>query len=442
MSTVDEGRDMERVGDQLVACARGLREQLIAEQATTEERATYSQEVHETLLEAGFYRMYVPRRYGGLEVDVPTFMRVGVELARGDMGAAWGACLSANHALQVASWFPEQTQDEVFGGGDFRAASVAAPTIRATPTHDGYRLEGAVAYCSGIPYSTYYMGQAMLPEPDADGTPRMALFVAPRSAFTQLDDWGDTLGLKGTGSHTIRFDGAELPAHYVIEDVNMVDFAVENGTPGLALHGNPMYCGRALVIFTLSLACTLVGGGFNALDEYRNWALDKPTPLPPFEPRFQNADFQRWYGGAFVKLQTAEAAMMRCAELHMEACRRNAAGTEALHVGRRCPPGRHRARGDGAVLGGRGAAPVSHHRGECHQERPALRATLPGPRHLGRAPQHAAARRVLASARRDRARGALPQPRRYLPARCHQPRADAPAALSVPGQRWSRARVV
>jgi 3-hydroxy-9,10-secoandrosta-1,3,5(10)-triene-9,17-dione monooxygenase len=50
--------------------------------------------------------------------------------------------------------------------------------------------------------------------------------------------------------------------------------------------------------------------------------------LPPFGPRFENADFQRWYGAAFVKLQTAEAAMMRCAELHMEACRRNAAGTE------------------------------------------------------------------------------------------------------------------
>jgi 3-hydroxy-9,10-secoandrosta-1,3,5(10)-triene-9,17-dione monooxygenase len=172
------------------------------------------------------------------------------------------------------------------------------------------------------------MGQAMLPDTDANGMPRMALFVAPRAAFTQLNDWGDTLGLKGTGSHTIRFDGAHLPAHYVLEDVNMVDVAVENGTPGLALHGNPMYAGRALVIFTLSLLCTLVGGGYNALDEYRNWALDKPTPLPPFGPRFQDPDFQRWYGAAFVKLQTAEATMMRCAELHMEACRRNAAGTE------------------------------------------------------------------------------------------------------------------
>ncbi|MGZ4274576.1 MAG: hypothetical protein ACXVRP_12540, partial [Solirubrobacteraceae bacterium] len=63
MSMLEQGREMERVGDQLVASARALREHLVAEQADTEERATYSEEVHEALLEAGFYRMYVPRRY-------------------------------------------------------------------------------------------------------------------------------------------------------------------------------------------------------------------------------------------------------------------------------------------------------------------------------------------------------------------------------------------
>jgi 3-hydroxy-9,10-secoandrosta-1,3,5(10)-triene-9,17-dione monooxygenase len=189
-------------------------------------------------------------------------------------------------------------------------------------------LEGAVAYCSGIPYSTYYMGQAMLADPGPDGAPRVALFLAPRSAFTQLDDWGDALGLKGTGSHSIRFDGAEVPAQYVLEDVNMVDVAVEGGTPGLALHGNPMYGGRALVIFTLSLACTLVGGAYNALDEYGRLVHEKPALLPPFEPRVQSPDFQRWYGAAFVKIQTAEAAMIRCAELHMEACRLSASGEQ------------------------------------------------------------------------------------------------------------------
>jgi 3-hydroxy-9,10-secoandrosta-1,3,5(10)-triene-9,17-dione monooxygenase len=311
---------------ELVERARALRPRLIAEQAETEARSTYSEGLHEAFLEAGFYHMYVPKRYGGLEVDVPTFMRVGVELGRGDMSAAWGMCLAANHALQVASWFPRELQDEVFGNGDFRAASVAAPTVKATPVDGGWQLEGAVAYCSGIPWSTYYMGQALIPGTNPDGSPRIGLFVAPRSAFTILDDWGNTLGLNGTGSNSIRFDGAVVPAYAMIEDCNMVDVRVEDGTPGLELHGNPMYGGRALVIFTLSLACTAIGGAYQALDIYADWAHNKPTPAPPFIPRIDDVDFQRWYGTAFVKIQTAEAAMLRCAEEHMEMCRANASG--------------------------------------------------------------------------------------------------------------------
>jgi 3-hydroxy-9,10-secoandrosta-1,3,5(10)-triene-9,17-dione monooxygenase len=82
----------------LVARAAALRPELVRRQAEVEERTFYSPELHDELERAGFYRMYVPRRYGGLEVDVPTFMRVGIELARGCVSTAWGACLAANHA--------------------------------------------------------------------------------------------------------------------------------------------------------------------------------------------------------------------------------------------------------------------------------------------------------------------------------------------------------
>jgi 3-hydroxy-9,10-secoandrosta-1,3,5(10)-triene-9,17-dione monooxygenase len=316
--------------DELVARAAALRDDLVAAQAETEERTHYSPQLHRSFEAAGFYRMYVPRRYGGLEVDVPTFLRVGIELGRGDISAAWGLSLAANHALQVASWFPQQLQDEVFGPGDFRCASVAAPTVRATadPDGGGYRLDGAVAYCSGVPWSTWYMGQAALPGTDAAGLPRMGLFVAPRDAFTMLDDWGHTLGLKGTGSNSIRFDDARIPAHALLEDVNMIDVDVAGGTPGLALHGNPMYGGRALCIFTMSLAGAIVGGGYNALDEYANQMRSKPAPVAPFIPRTEDPDYQRWYGAALVKVQTAEAALLFAAQQHMEACRRNATGEQ------------------------------------------------------------------------------------------------------------------
>jgi 3-hydroxy-9,10-secoandrosta-1,3,5(10)-triene-9,17-dione monooxygenase len=308
--------------DELIARAVALRPRLIEQQAECEERTYYSQELHQEFVNAGFYRLYVPRRYGGYEFDVPTYGRLLVEIARGCANTAWCMGLAAAHALQVASWWEEAAQAEIFGDGDFRAAAVAAPIGPATPLEGGYELNGKVSYCSGIPYSTHYMGQAVLPGENEHGMPRMLLFVAPESDWTMLDDWGDLLGMKGSGSQSITFAAARIPAHWGIEDALMVDFDVSEGTPGLRLHGNPMYGGRALGCFTITLAAIMVGAAYNALDEYESMLETKLTPLPPMIPRKLDPDYQRYFGRAWTKIATAEAALQNVAEQHMELCRR------------------------------------------------------------------------------------------------------------------------
>src|SRR4051812_2734144 len=312
---------------ELIARAVALRPELIENQADAEARAYYSEAMHQRFLDAGFYRCYVPRRYGGYEFDVKTMTRIQLELARGDMSTAWCAGLASNHALQVGSWFPEEAQVEALGDGNFRAASVAAPTVAATPVDGGWELNGSIAYCSGIPYSNWYMGQAIMPGKQESGEPRVMLFIAPESEWEMLEDsWGDQLGLRGSGSHTIRFDKGRIASHLVLEDTNMIDVDPSNGTPGLELHGNPLYCGRALCVFTMSVAGLVVGGAYNALDEYERWLHEKMTPLPPFTKRTEDPDFQRWYGSALAKISTAEAALMNCADRHMELCRLQASG--------------------------------------------------------------------------------------------------------------------
>src|SRR5262245_40783482 len=202
---------------EIISRAEEVRPLLVEEQAATEQRSYYSEEVHEKFLEAGFYRMLVPRRFGGYEFDLPTFCRVIIEIARGCPSSGWLVCLSAGHALQVGSWFGEKAQAELFGDGDFRCAAVAAPVGVARRTDDGWELNGPHAYCSGAPYSTHYMGQTFMPGKDEDGPPgQPLLFVAPRSTWTMLDDWGDALGLKGSGSQSIRFDNARIPAHFAL----------------------------------------------------------------------------------------------------------------------------------------------------------------------------------------------------------------------------------
>ena len=319
----------ELTPDELIARAIAMRPELIEHQADAEARTFYSEEMHQKFLDAGFYRTYMPRRYGGLEFDVRTMTRLQLELARGDMSTAWCVGLASNHALQVGSWFGEEAQAEAFAGGNFRAASVAAPTVTATPVDGGWEINGTIGYCSGIPYSNWYMGQAIMPGQTPTGEPRMMLFIAPESEWEMLNDWGDQLGLRGSGSQSIRFEGGRIASHLALEDTSMIDVDPSNGTPGLALHGNPLYCGRALCVFTMSVAGLVIGGAYNALDEYENWMRNKLTPLPPMIKRTEDPDFQRWYGLAAAQIGTAEAALMNCADRHMEYCRLQAAGERA-----------------------------------------------------------------------------------------------------------------
>ena len=314
----------ELTPQQMIDRAIALRPLLKRTQGETEQRTYIVDEVHQACLDAGFYRLYVPRRYGGYEFDPATFMRVVLELARGDVSGAWCIALAAAHALQIASWWPREAQDEIFSGGDFRAASVAAPIGPAVRQGEAWELNGKVAYCSGIPISTHYMGQALIDEGNGRPSDRMLLFVAERDDFEILDDWGALMGMKGTGSNAIVFDNARIPAHWVIEDALMVDFDVSGGTPGLELHGNPMYAGRALCCFTMTLTAVAVGAAYQALDEYEQMLHNKLTPLPPMVPRLTDETFHRWFGSALAKIQTAEAALWGAAEQHREACRRAA----------------------------------------------------------------------------------------------------------------------
>jgi 3-hydroxy-9,10-secoandrosta-1,3,5(10)-triene-9,17-dione monooxygenase len=220
---------------ELIQRARALRP-LIEQQSSETERLTHiSPELHSRFDEAGFYRMLMPKRYGGLETDLPTYVRVWMEIARADMSAAWCGCLAANHSLQLGSWWPERAQNEIFGANaDFKAASVAAPLSGlARRVEGGWELNGKVSYCSGIPYATHYMGQALTEPSEKGGAPGPPiLFMAPRSAFEVLNDWGELTGLVGSGSNSIVFDRAVVPAHWVLENTHMADVECSGGTVG------------------------------------------------------------------------------------------------------------------------------------------------------------------------------------------------------------------
>jgi 3-hydroxy-9,10-secoandrosta-1,3,5(10)-triene-9,17-dione monooxygenase len=290
----------------------------------TEQLTHIPEALHAKVQEAGFYQLLVPKRYGGFEVDLPTYVKIWMEIARGDMSGAWNACLAANHALQLASWFPERTQDEIFSTpGGMKAASVAAPLSGfARKVDGGWELNGKVAYCSGIPYSTHYMGQALTEPAEPGGPPGpQILFWAPRDQFEVLDDWGKLTGLVGSGSNSIVFDKAFVPDHYVLEATHMADVDPGEGTIGYRLHGNTLYNSRGLGFFTMTVGGIMVGGAYGALDEFKHILQTRDLVRPPFGKRATDPDHQRWYGAALTKIKVAEGALLHSADMQMQFAR-------------------------------------------------------------------------------------------------------------------------
>jgi 3-hydroxy-9,10-secoandrosta-1,3,5(10)-triene-9,17-dione monooxygenase len=84
-----------------------------------------------------------------------------------------------------------------------------------------------------------------------------------------------------------------------------------------------MYGGRAMGLFTLTLAALAVGAARQALDEHESMLDTKMSVMPPYVPRRADASFQRWFGLAMARIDTAEAAVINATEQHMEACRGN-----------------------------------------------------------------------------------------------------------------------
>ena len=313
--------------DEMVARAVALQPRLRAEQDETEKRGVHSPEIHEEFKKAGFYRCMQPRRYGGYEFDITTYYRVAMELARGCPSTAWCLAVGGGHTLMLGSYFEEDAQAAGFGPeGEFSAPSVAAPQGTATPTDEGWFVKGQWGYASGAPYSTHFMPAVMIPSGD-DKPPLPGIALIPRSQWEMLDDWGAILGMKGSGSNSIRVEGAKLPRSHVVQ-IDMTDIDVSEGTPGSRLHDNGMYAGRSMSFFHGELVSIMVGLGYAALDEYEEIIRTKKTLVAPIMPRYMRHDYQRYLGLALGMLNAAKRLCIHGGDVYMDYCRRGHEGGE------------------------------------------------------------------------------------------------------------------
>jgi len=73
-------------------------------------------DIVDVLKRAGIFRMFVPRSYGGLELDLPAGLEILVELAKIDSSVGWNAMTSSNGSL-FAPFLPQPTYEHIYQNG-------------------------------------------------------------------------------------------------------------------------------------------------------------------------------------------------------------------------------------------------------------------------------------------------------------------------------------
>ena len=70
--------------------------------------------VMKSLEEAGVYKFFVPKRYGGYEFSLGTFMDIGIMLGESCLSTAWVTTFCMEHNW-LLSLYNREAQDDIFG---------------------------------------------------------------------------------------------------------------------------------------------------------------------------------------------------------------------------------------------------------------------------------------------------------------------------------------
>ncbi|MFF0284466.1 acyl-CoA dehydrogenase family protein [Rhodococcus aetherivorans] len=188
---------------------------LLAEHADYADRnRRLAPEVEVALRDGGFFMLTQPRRFGGHQANVRTYLEVCAELARGCSSAAWVAMIvgGGNYATSL---YREQAQNEVWGT-DPNAAVVGVLTPSATTrkVEGGQLISGRWGFASGCLQAQWIV--AASPVADETGTVvDQALMLMPMSELSIEDTWF-VAGMRGTASNTVVAKDVFVPDHRIL----------------------------------------------------------------------------------------------------------------------------------------------------------------------------------------------------------------------------------
>ncbi len=274
---------------------------------------------HRDFLDAGFYRIYQPRRYGGLECENRALIDIAGELGRGCGSSAW---IFTNLVAQslVLSMNCVEAQDDVWGANPeaLIASGLSVTGAKTEPVEDGILLDGLWSFSSGVDFADWLHLQVFVPQEAGPPQPRFAL--VPKGSFEIVDDWNAT-GLLATGSKSVRLKEVFVP------DYRTVAAGVLSGGKGLSrdINSAPLYQISIWSAGTQIFSAPAVGIARGALDYVENEFRDrvgvvgvKLSELPTAQARVAEANAEIDAAKALLIQVSVEATDFAERDVHPE----------------------------------------------------------------------------------------------------------------------------
>lgn len=184
-------------------------EQLRKFSAKAEQEGRFTAEQLDIIYEQKWFKLFVPKVYGGLGLSLPAGVRVEEELARIDGSLGWTVTLCSGANLFVgyidqSIARPIFTDPKVCLGGSGQASG------RAVVKKGGYEVTGKWRYATGAPHNTHFTANCVIEKSGKtmigkDGKPMIKSFFFSAADVRIIDDW-NTFGLKATASQAFEVE--------------------------------------------------------------------------------------------------------------------------------------------------------------------------------------------------------------------------------------------
>jgi alkylation response protein AidB-like acyl-CoA dehydrogenase len=261
-------------------------------------------ELVDALHAEGMYRLLLPRRYGGGQVDPATFHMAMSEVARHDASTAW--CLGqGNGCAMAAAYVKPEIAQEVWGN-DPRGVLAWGPPGKAAATEEGgsYRVTGNWSFASGMRHATWLGGHSTLLGPDGnprrnpDGSPVVRTMLIKSSQAEITDIW-NVIGLRGTASDAFAVKDLVVPRDYSLSREDPEDHYVDE----------PLYLFPQTALYSIGFSGVAIGIARSLLESLKDLATDK-TPRRMKSTLRENGMVQMEVGMAEARLNAARANIL------------------------------------------------------------------------------------------------------------------------------------